>query len=152
MQFQASVEKKNEKLNPTKPSRSPKSSWAPVLCKCLLTITSSAHTLSFPSPSPSRDSDSSYHSSTDPLSWIIPILRGDLWVPAGHDRRHRWESRPVMASICHIALLSRPFLKCFSSHRSSLFCSLKQAEREGRGECRRGQRGSDLMPNDTAQT
>ncbi|KAI9544955.1 hypothetical protein NQZ68_040527 [Dissostichus eleginoides] len=39
-----------------------------------------------------------------PLSWIIPILHSDCWEPAGHDCRHRWESRPVMASICRIAL------------------------------------------------
>lgn len=69
--------------------------------------------------------DSSYHNSMDPLSWIIPILCSDWWVPAGHDCRHRWEFRPAMASICHIALLSR--CSCFSFHLSSLslFCSRK---------------------------
>lgn len=71
----------------------------------------------------SRDSDSSYHNSTDPLSWIIPILRSDCWVPAGHDCRHRWESRPVMTSICHIALLSRcVFLNVFLSISHLFLC------------------------------
>lgn len=83
------------------------------------------------------------------LSWIIPILRSDCWVPAGHDCRHRWESRPVMTSICHIALLSRcVFFKCFSFHLSSLslFCSLKPLDQGGRGEHLRRWKRSNLMP------
>lgn len=57
------------------------------------------------------------------LSWIIPILRSDCWVPAGHDCRHRWESRPVMTSICHIALLSRcVFLNVFLSISHLFLC------------------------------
>lgn len=56
---------------------------------------------------------------TIPVSWIIPVLRSVRWVPAGHDCRHRWVSRPVMASICHCALASVWFLYCFSFCLSS---------------------------------
>lgn len=55
-----------------------------------------------------------------PLSWIIPVPHSGLWVPAGHDCRHRWVSRPVMASICHCALAGLWFLYCFSFCLSSL--------------------------------
>lgn len=55
-----------------------------------------------------------------PLSWIIPVLLSGRWVPAGHDCRHRWVSRPVMASICHCALAGLWFRYCFSFCLSSL--------------------------------
>lgn len=55
-----------------------------------------------------------------PLSWIIPVPLSGRWVPAGHDCRHRWVSRPVMASICHCALAGLWFRYCFSFCLSSL--------------------------------
>lgn len=88
----------------------------------------------------SRDSDPSYHNSMNPLPWITPILCSDLWVPAGHDCRHRWESRPMIASICHIALVSWRFVLFFLSIFHLFLCLLLKM---GWNE---GVRGSSAMP------
>lgn len=51
----------------------------------------------------------SHHNPMDPLPWITPILRSGFWVPASRGCGHRWEHSPVIASICHSALLRARF-------------------------------------------
>lgn len=79
-----------------------------------------------------------------PLSWIIPVPRSGRWMPAGHDCRHRWVSRPVMASICHCALAGLWFLYCFSFCLSSL--SLFFSWKCPIGTKRRCHKGSNVIP------
>ena len=77
---------KREKLSSTKPSWTPLSCWAPVSCKrqqASAPHNNTPHSQHIPPLPPdakifsSRDSNSSYRDSTDPLPWIIPILRSD---------------------------------------------------------------------------
>lgn len=103
----------------TQPS---KPSWTPAKLPgtCFLQTQASFFVEQYPFPSPRLVLEGCTLLITMPLSWIIPILRSGRWVPAGHDCRHRWESRPVIASICHCALASVCFLYCFSFCLSSL--------------------------------
>lgn len=99
----------------------------------------------------SRDSDSSYHNSTDPLldyshpaQWLLgasrPRLPTQMGVQACDDFHMSHRSfEPVR------------FFKCFSFHLSSLslFCSLKPLDQGGRGEHLRRWKRSNLMPINT---
>lgn len=68
---------------------------------------------------------------------------------AGTDGSPGWWWLPYVTSFFWVG----SFFKCFSFHRSSrsVFCSLKQSEQHGRGDCRWGWRGSDVMPINTFQ-
>lgn len=134
-----------EELNPVNPAEPQRSRRAPASCK------RQAETAHLPPflPSLRLVLEGFLLLITIPLSWIIPALRSGLWVPAGHDCRHRWESRPVMASICHCALASVCFLYCFSFRLSSwaLFFSWKCPI----GTKRRCYKGSNVIPINTFQ-
>lgn len=88
---------------------------------------------------------------TIPVSWIIPVLHSVRWVPAGHDCRHRWVPRPVMASICHCALASVCFLYCFSFCLSSFSLSIFFPWKCPTGTERRWYKGSSVIPINTEQ-
>lgn len=55
---------------------------------------------------------------------LFPSCARDWWVPAGHDCWHRWESRPVMTSICHAALAGLCFFNVFLSISHLFLCVL----------------------------
>ncbi len=123
-----------------------------------LTITPSTRSPSPSSPNAeilsSRDSNSSYRNSSvldysHPAQWLVgasrPRLPTQMGVQAcdGFHMSHR--SRELVLFFF--------FSKCFSFHLSSLslFCSLKWPEQGGRAECRRGWKGSNVMPINTFQ-
>lgn len=60
---------------------------------------------------------------------------------------------PYVTSLLQVCAAFFFFFKCFSFHLSSLspFGSLKWPEQGGRGECRRGWKGSNMMPINTFQ-
>lgn len=71
-----------------------------------------------------RNSDLSQDLSQFFCPGLFPSCAGDWWVPAGHDCWHRWESRPVMTSICHAGLAGLCFFNVFLSISHLFLCVL----------------------------
>ena len=151
-----------EKLSPTKPRWTPRSCRAPVLCDCQWAFAPHNNTLYSQPISPPPMLKSSPQGILTPLITIPWFLSPGLFPSrlVGASRPRLPTQMGVQACdgfhmshrTCGLVLFLF-FLCVFSFHLSSLslFCSLKWPKQGGRGECRWGWRGSNVMPINTFQ-
>lgn len=149
---------KLEKLSPTKPGWTPPSRRAPVFCKRQRKLLHPPLTIP---PLPQRWNLVLKGFRVVLSQFLCPGLFPSCAVTSGCQQATTADTDgspglwwlPYVTSLLQVCAAFFFFFLCFSFHLSSLslFGSLKWPEQGGRGECRRGWKGSNMMPINTFQ-